>query len=90
VNVVTKSGTNSLHGTLFEFLRNYDLNAANFFSGRDALKRNQFGGTAGGPVQKDRTFFFLSYQGTRNRSATPGALRTVASAAMRTGMSLEP
>ena len=44
INVVTKGGTNEFHGTLFEFLRNYKLNAANFFSGRDALKRNQFGG----------------------------------------------
>jgi len=85
VNVVTKSGTNEFHGTLFNFLRNYNLNAANFFSGRDALKRNQFGGTVGGPVRKDRTFFFSSYQGTRTRTATPGALRTAPSAAMKTG-----
>ena len=85
VNVVTKSGTNAFHGTLFDFLRNYKLNAANFFSGRDALKRNQFGGTLGGPVRKDKTFFFTSYQGTRNRSATPGALRTAPSAAMKAG-----
>ncbi len=50
VNVVTRSGTNSFHGTAFNFLRNYKLNAGNYFSGRDALKRNQFGGTFGGPV----------------------------------------
>ena len=50
VNVVTRSGTNQLHGTVFEYLRNYELNAANFFSGRDAVKRNQFGFSAGGPV----------------------------------------
>ena len=85
VNVVTKSGTNEFHGTLFEFFRNYQLNAANFFSGRDALKRNQFGGAIGGPVWKDRTFFFVSYQGTRIRSATPGALRTAPSEAMKNG-----
>jgi hypothetical protein len=85
VNVVTKSGTNEFHGTLFEFLRNYKLNAANFFSGRDSLKRNQFGGTFGGPILKDRTFFFVSYQGTRIRSATPGALRTAPSEAMKQG-----
>src|SRR5437764_400966 len=85
VNVVTRSGTNGFHGTAFEFLRNYDLNAANFFSGRDTLKRNQFGGTLGGPVRKDKDFFFLSYQGTRNNTATPGALRTAPSAAMRNG-----
>jgi outer membrane receptor protein involved in Fe transport len=53
VNVVTKSGTNEFHGSAFEFFRNYKLNAANFFSGRDALKRNQFGGALGGPVIKD-------------------------------------
>src|SRR6266446_6133082 len=71
VNVVTKSGTNGFHGTAFEFLRNYELNAANFFSGRDALKRNQFGFSAGAPViipklynGKDHTFIFGSYQGT--------------------------
>src|SRR5262249_41550216 len=85
VNVVTKSGANNFHGTAFEFLRNYDLNAANFFSGRDAVKRNQFGGTVGGPVRKDQDFFFLSYQGTRNHTATPGAVRTLPSAAMRNG-----
>ena len=85
VNVVTKSGTNSLHGTAFEFLRNYQMNAANFFSGRDALKRNQFGGTLGGPIKKDRTFFFGSYQGTRIRSATPGAVVTAPDAAMKSG-----
>ncbi|HYI93697.1 MAG TPA: carboxypeptidase-like regulatory domain-containing protein, partial [Bryobacteraceae bacterium] len=50
VNVVTKSGTNRVHGSLFEYLRNYELNAANFFSGRDTVKRNQFGGSFGGPV----------------------------------------
>jgi outer membrane receptor protein involved in Fe transport len=85
VNVVTKSGTNGFHGTAFEFLRNYELNAANFFSGRDALKRNQFGGAGGGPVRTDRTFFFASYQSTRIRSATPGAVRTAPSAAMANG-----
>lgn len=85
VNVVTKSGTNEFHGTVFEFFRNYKLNAANFFSGRDALKRNQFGGALGGPIVKDRTFFFGSYQGTRIRSSTPGAVRTAPSQAMKNG-----
>lgn len=85
VNVVTRSGTNGYHGTAFEFLRNYELNAANFFSGRDALKRNQFGGSFGGPIRKDRTFFFLSYQGTTIRSATPGAVVTAPDAAMKAG-----
>ena len=85
VNVVTKSGTNAYHGSAFEFLRNYKMNAANFFSGRDALKRNQFGGSFGGKIKKDRTFFFLSYQGTRIRSATPGAVVTAPDAAMKAG-----
>ena len=65
VNAVTKSGTNTFHGDLFEFLRNYDLNGRDFFaptSARDGLKRNQFGGTFGGPIKKDKLFFFLGYQ----------------------------
>ncbi|HLI82337.1 MAG TPA: carboxypeptidase-like regulatory domain-containing protein [Bryobacteraceae bacterium] len=66
VNAVTKSGTNSFHGDLFEFFRNGDLNARNFFAVvPDQLKRNQFGGTIGGPIRKDKLFFFGSYQGTR-------------------------
>jgi hypothetical protein len=92
VNVITRSGTNEVHGTAFEFLRNYKLNAANFFSGRDALKRNQFGFTLGGPVYlpkiyngRNHTFLFGSYQGTRNRTSTPGALRTTPSEAMKRG-----
>jgi hypothetical protein len=59
VNVVTKSGTNQFHGDLFEFVRNGDLNARNFFAPtQDTLKRNQFGGTFGGPIIKDKLFFF--------------------------------
>ena len=92
VNAVTKSGTNQLHGSLFEYLRNYKLNAANFFSGRDTLKRNQFGGSAGGPVVipglyngKNRTFFFVALQGTRVRTSTPGELRTSPTEAMKSG-----
>jgi hypothetical protein len=69
VNVVTKSGTNEWHGNAFEFIRNRSLNARNFFAAtRDPLKRNQFGGTFGGPIKKDSTFFFVGYQGTRIRS----------------------
>lgn len=85
INVATKSGTNQLHGSVFEFMRNFKLNAANFFSGRDALKRNQFGAALGGPVLKDKTFYFASWQSTRIRSATPGALRTAPSAQMHAG-----
>jgi len=64
VNVMTKSGTNSFHGDAFEFLRNYDANARDFFASQpDGLKRNQFGGTFGGPIKKDKIFFFFGYQG---------------------------
>ncbi len=74
VNVITKSGTNSWHGTLFEFLRNDDLNANTFFANRQGLargklKQNQFGGTFGGPILRNKLFFFLSYQGTRQVNA---------------------
>jgi hypothetical protein len=69
VNAVTKSGTNEFHGDLFEFLRNGDLNARDFFSAtRDTYKRNQFGGVIGGPVRKDKLFFFGGYQRTSLRS----------------------
>jgi len=62
---VTKSGTNSFHGDAFEFLRNGDLNGTNWSTHtNDGLKRNQFGGTIGGPVKKDKIFFFFGYQGT--------------------------
>lgn len=75
VSIETKSGTNSLHGTLFEFLRNNDLNAGNYFTHAvDPLKRNQFGGALGGPVLKNKLFFFGNYQGTR--SATQGETNT--------------
>jgi len=66
VNAVTKSGTNGFHGDLFEFFRNGNLNALNFFAKvPDQLKRNQFGGTIGGRIIRDKLFFFGSYQGTR-------------------------
>ena len=69
VNAVTKSGTNEFHGDLFEFLRNGVLNARDFFATqRDSLKRNQFGGVLGGPIVKDKLFFFGGYQGTVQRS----------------------
>jgi hypothetical protein len=69
VNVVTKSGTNQWHGDLFEFVRNREFNARNYFAAKvDPLKRNQFGGTIGGPFQKDKTFIFFGYQGTRIRT----------------------
>ena len=65
VNIVTKSGSNVLHGNAFEFLRDYRLNAKDAFElSDDGLKRNQFGGTVGFPLRKDKLFFFGSYQGT--------------------------
>ncbi|MFB3826000.1 MAG: TonB-dependent receptor domain-containing protein [Bryobacteraceae bacterium] len=70
VNVVTKSGTNAFHGSVFEFLRNDKLNAAEWNSTSKApLRRNQFGGGIGGPVRKDRLFFFASYSGLRQRQS---------------------
>jgi hypothetical protein len=66
INVVTKSGTNAFHGDLFDFLRNTDFDAANYFGGgRGDFKQNQFGGTIGGPIKKDKVFFFGDYQGNR-------------------------
>ena len=86
VNAVTKSGTNSVHGDLFEFIRNGDLNARNTFAPvRDSLKRNQFGGTIGGPIKKDKLFFFAGYQGTITRSATTAPPAFVPTAAMLAG-----
>jgi Carboxypeptidase regulatory-like domain len=66
INVVTKSGTNAFHGDVFEFIRNTDLDARNYFSPtRGAFDQNQFGGTFGGPIRKSKVFFFADYQGTR-------------------------
>ncbi len=67
INVVTKSGTNQFHGNIFEFLRNTDFDAANYFDqgSRSAYHQNQFGGTIGGPIKKDKIFFFADYQGNR-------------------------
>ncbi len=86
VNVVTKSGSNALHGDLFEYLRNGDLNARNFFAlQRDSLKRNQFGGTVGGKIITDKLFFFGGYQGTRNRSNPPASIAHIPTAAALNG-----
>jgi hypothetical protein len=67
INVVTKSGTNGYHGNLFEFVRNTDFDAANYFAQgqRGAYHQNQFGGTFGGPIKRDKIFFFADYQGNR-------------------------
>ena len=84
VNIVTKSGTNELHGSLFEFVRNGYFNARNFFAPtQDTLKRNQFGGAVGGPIQKDHLFYFGTYQGTRTQSASAENISFVPTAAER-------
>ncbi|MGB9072307.1 MAG: carboxypeptidase regulatory-like domain-containing protein [Terriglobales bacterium] len=72
INVVLKSGTNAFHGTLFEYFRNRNMDAKNYFDSGSipAFDRNQFGGTLGGPIVKNKTFFFLSYEGLRRRQAT--------------------
>jgi hypothetical protein len=87
VNIVTKSGSNDFHGDLFEFIRNGDLNARNFFSktGPDTLKRNQFGGIGGGKIIKDKLFYFGGYQGTRNRSNPPQSITFIPTEAMLAG-----
>jgi outer membrane receptor protein involved in Fe transport len=65
INIISKSGTNNFHGSLHEFFQNDKLNARNFFSTtRDILHQNQFGGTLGGPIQRDHLFFFLNYEGS--------------------------
>ena len=86
VNVVTKSGTNDLHGNLFEFLRNGDLNARDYFATtRDTLKRNQWGGTVGGKIIKDKLFFFGGIQRTTQRSQPSDNVAYVPTAAMMQG-----
>ncbi|HUX67459.1 MAG TPA: carboxypeptidase regulatory-like domain-containing protein [Terriglobales bacterium] len=86
VNVVTKSGGNQFHGDLFEFVRNYAFNARNFFAPtRDSLKRNQFGGTLGGPIVKDKLFFFAGYQGTFEGTAPAQNIAYVATPATLAG-----
>ncbi len=93
VNAVTKSGTNALHGSLFQFLRNNAVNARNFFASTDdGLKRNQFGGALGGPVYlpkiyngRNRTFFFASHQETRQRQRPAGLSTVVPTMAQRNG-----
>ncbi len=86
VNIATRSGANGYHGELFEFVRNHDLDARNFFNTRfltnpttgvqtpnpqATFKRNSFGANFGGPIYKDKTFFFLSYEGLRQRQGIP-------------------
>lgn len=90
VSIETKSGSNSFHGGAFEFLRNKVLNAsASYFNPGtktpDPLRRNQYGGYAGGPIRKDKVFFFLNYQGTRSYSASVGQHQMTPTTAMLSG-----
>jgi Carboxypeptidase regulatory-like domain/TonB dependent receptor len=85
VNTITKSGTNSLHGSGYEFIRNDNLDAKNFFAQtKPLLVRNQYGGSLGGPVKKDRAWVFGAYEGLHNRSET-ASTSTVPTAAQRNG-----
>ena len=86
VNVITKSGTNGFHGDLFEYFRNTVLDAQGYFnSTRPQWNQNQFGGTLGGPIKKDSSFFFLSYEARRIREGTPGPVLNVPTMAQRGG-----
>ena len=86
VSIQTKTGTNSFHGGAFEFIRNSALNAADYFSKTvDPLRRNQFGGFLGGPVIKDKLFFFTNYQGTRQSLVSSANVTYTPTAAMLQG-----
>jgi hypothetical protein len=87
INVITKSGTNQFHGNVFEFLRNTKLDAANFFESghRGSYHQNQFGGTFGGPIKKDKLFFFADYQGNRVIQAVPQVITGAPTAAEESG-----
>ncbi len=93
VNLVTKSGTNQLHGSAYEFFRNNDLDARNFFAdpafSAPALRLNQFGATLGGPIHKDKTFFFGNYEGFRQVAGIT-ELTNVPTAAERAGTFINP
>jgi hypothetical protein len=91
VNAVTRSGTNAFHGSAYEFLRNSSLDAANFFEAgqRTPFKRNQFGGAIGGPIIKNRTFFFADYEGVRQSKGIAN-LNFVPSPAARSGNIHDP
>lgn len=86
VNAVTRSGTNQFHGGLFEFVRNDAFDARPFFAKTaPAFKRNQFGGQLGGPVVRNKTFFFFAWQGTHERGTPNTSTSTVPTARMRRG-----
>jgi hypothetical protein len=92
INLTTKAGTNAYHGNVFEFYRNKGLNGTNYFQAANTVKpdydRNQFGGIVGGPIAKDRTFFFFDYQGQR-QSIGRTVISTVPTALQRQGVFTE-
>ena len=95
INVLTKSGSNRFHGSVFEYFRNDKLDAANFFDNiigqKSKLRLNQFGGSVGGPIKRDKAFFFFSYEGYRLRGgvnsieAVPGLASRICAAPLGTG-----
>ena len=89
VNVITKSGSNAFHGSVYEFFRNSKLDAKNFFAKPGAPKaqyqQNQFGASLGGPIRRDKLFFFADYEGYRKRQGTFASVNTVPTVAMRNG-----
>ena len=90
ITIITKSGNNHFHGNAFDFLRNTDLDARNYFSPtRGAFRQNQFGGTFGGPIRHDKLFFFGDYQGTRQTQGIDTGDISVPSDADRTGNLLD-
>jgi len=87
VNVITKSGTNTFHGDVYEYFRNTVLNAQGYFNTvKPQENQNQFGGTFGGPLKKDRTFFFVSYEGRRVRQGVSGQTVVVPTPGERIGV----
>ena len=91
ISVITKSGSNAFHGSAFEFLRNTDLDARNYFSPtRGAFRQNQFGGTFGGPIRRNKIFFFGDYQGTRQTQGIDTGEISVPTAAERGGNFIDP
>jgi hypothetical protein len=86
INVVTKSGGNAFHGSIFEFFRNTDLDAKNYFSTqRSVFQQNQFGGTLGGPIKQNKLFFFADYQGQHTKQGQDTGVLAVPSLANRSG-----
>jgi hypothetical protein len=86
VNMVTKGGGNNFHGSAFEYIRNGDLNARDYFAtARDTLKRNQFGGVIGGAIKKNKLFVFMAYQGTIVKSDPPSTTSYIPTTAMLNG-----